>query len=116
MSLEFFTCKTSFEGKELNGALTEMENSVLFLLWEGMRPLLGTLTVTLPNRISSRLLGDRDALFGQILGEQLASYFQKMALVSVNLRTVKTDAAGSKILELVKEIIGERAKNRPSLK
>jgi hypothetical protein len=114
MSLEFSTRKMTFEGKELNVTLTEMENAVLLLLWEGMRPLLGTLTVTLPGRISSRLLGDRDSLFGQVVGEQLASYFQKMSLVSVNFKTVKTEAVGSKILELIKEIISERAKSHTS--
>jgi len=110
--LEFSTRKMAFEGKELNIALMEMENAVLLLLWEGMRPLLGTLTATLPGRISSQLLGDRDTLLGQILGEQLASYSQRMALVSVNLKTVRGEAVGSKVLEIVKELIKERAKSR----
>ena len=102
----------TFEGKEFNVALMEMENAVLLLFWEGIRPLLGTLTVTLPGRISSQLLGDRDALFGQILGEQLASYFQRMALVSVNLRTIRGETVGGRALELIKEIINERGKSR----
>jgi len=112
MSLEFSTRKMTFEGKEFNVALMEMENAVLLLLWEGIRPFLGTLTVTLPGRISSQLLGDRDTLLGQILGEQLASYFQKMALVSVNLRTIRGETVGGRALELIKEIINERGKSR----
>lgn len=114
MSLEFSTRRLSYEGKEISVALMEMENAVLLFVWEGIRPLLGTLTVTLPSRISSQLLGDRDALFGQVVGEQLASYFQKMALISVNLKISRGETVGSKILELIKEIISERAKSRAS--
>jgi len=114
MSLEFSTRRVSLEGKEINVALMEMENAVLLFVWEGIRPLLGTLTVTLPGRISSQLLGDRNTLFGQVLGEQLASYFQKMALVSVNLKILRGETIGSKVLEFIKEIVSERAKNRAS--
>jgi len=114
MSLEFSTQRMSLEGKEINVAFMEMENAVLLFVWEGVRPLLGTLTVTLPGRLSSQLLGDRNTLFGQVLGEQLASYFQKMALVSVNIRILRGETIGRKVLEFIREIINERAKNRAS--
>ena len=113
MSLEFSTGRTVFEGRELNIALTEMGNAVLLLLWEGSRPLLGSLTVTLPGRISSRLLGERDALLGQVIGEQLASFFQKMALVSIHLKTLRGERVGRKILELTRELIRTRGE-RPT--
>ena len=112
MSLEFSTGRTVFEGKEFNVALMELENAVLLLLWEGVRPLLGTLTATLPGRISSQLLGDRDALLGQVLGEHLASLFQRIALVSVHIKTVRGEAVGRKVLELTKKIVEERDKSR----
>lgn len=105
MSLEFSTRRTVFEGKELNIALTEMENAVFLLLWEGVKPALGTLTVTLPNHVSSQLLGDRDALLGQVLGEQLAVSFRKMALTSVHLKTVRGEVVGRKLIELTREMI-----------
>lgn len=112
MSLEFSTSSTIFEGKEFNVALTEMENAVFLILWEGERPFLGTLTVSLPGRVSSRLLGERDTLLGQVLGEQLAAFFQRMALVSVHLKTVRGEEVGRRILELTKEMIGARDKDR----
>ena len=111
MSLEFSTSRMVFEGKELNVALMEMENAVFLILWEGVKPYLGTLTVSLPGRVSSQLLGDRDTLLGQVLGEQLAAFFRRMALVSVHLKTVRGETVGRRILELTKEMIGTRDKD-----
>lgn len=112
MSLEFSTSRMVFEGKELNVALIEMENAVFLILWEGARPFLGTLTVSLPGRVSSQLLGDRDTLLGQVLGEQLAAFFRRIALVSVHLKTIRGEAVGRRILELTKEMIGARDEGR----
>lgn len=112
MSLEFSTSRIVFEGKGINVGLMEMENAVFLILWEGVRPSLGTLTVSLPGRISSQLLGDRDTLLGQVLGEQLVAFFRRMALVSVHLKTVRGEAVGRRLLELIKEMIGTRDKDR----
>ena len=108
MSLDFSTRKMLFEGKELNLAIMEMENAVFLFLWEGVKPYLGTLTVALPSRVSSQLLGDRNVVLGQVLGEQLAAFFKRMVLISVHLKTVKGEAVGRKVLELTREMLGTR--------
>lgn len=104
MSLNFSTDEVTFEGKRLCGAVAELGNAVIALFWEGEEPRLGTLTVTLPNRVSSPLLGDRDRLLGQLLGEQLAAKYGKMALVSTNLSVSTGDAAGKTLLELARRL------------
>ena len=85
MSLSFRTESIEVDGKPLNGALTEMENSVLAFFWEGDKPKLGSLTVTLPDRTASQLLGDRDEILSKMVGERLVSRYGKLALVSTNL-------------------------------
>jgi hypothetical protein len=68
---------------------------------------MGTLTVTLPDRNSSPLLGDRDRQLGLILGAQLAELTGKMALVSVNLPVGLGDEAGKTLLELARGLVGK---------
>ena len=104
MGLKFSTGEAEFEGKRLNGAVAELGNAVIALFWEGEEPRLGTLTVTLPNRVSSPLLGDRDRLLGQLLGEQLAAICGKMALVSTNLSVSTGSAAGRTLLDLARRL------------
>jgi len=106
MGLEFSTGEAEFEGRRLHGALTELGNAVIALFWEGEEPRLGTLTVTLPNRVSSPLLGDRDRLISQLLGEQLAATYGKMALVSTNLSLSTGSAAGKTLLDLARKLKG----------
>lgn len=104
MGLNFSTGEADFEGKRLQGAMTELGNAVIALFWEGEEPRLGTLTVTLPNRVSSPLLGDRDSLIGQLLGEQLAVTYGKMAIVSTNLSLSTGSSAGKTLLELASRL------------
>jgi hypothetical protein len=66
---------------------------------------MGTLTVTLPDRTSSPLLGDRDRQLGLILGAQLAALTGKMALVSVNLPVGLGDELGRLLLELARGLV-----------
>jgi hypothetical protein len=108
MGLNFSTGEAEFEGKRLHGAMTELGNAVIALFWEGEEPRLGTLTVTLPNRVSSPLLGDRDRLIGQLLGEQLAATYGKMAIVSTNLSLSTGNAAGKTLLDLAMRLKGPR--------
>jgi len=108
MGLNFSTGETVFDGRRLNGAVAELGNAVIALFWEGDEPRLGTLTVTLPNRVSSPLLGERDRLIGQLLGEQLAAVCGKMALVSTNLSTSTGTTAGRALLELARRLTRER--------
>ena len=64
MSLEFTSEEARHEERMLHGEATELENAVVAFFWEGEKPRLGTLTVTLPDRNSSPLLGDRDRQLG----------------------------------------------------
>lgn len=106
MDLDFCTSEAYFEDKQLHAALAKLENAVIALFWEGEEPRLGTLTVSLPNRTSSSLLGDRDNQLGLLLGSQLAAITGKMALVSTNLKLSTGDVAGKVLLGLAREIAG----------
>ncbi|MCW4049708.1 MAG: proteasome assembly chaperone 4 family protein [Candidatus Bathyarchaeota archaeon] len=105
MSLQFSTESIEVEGKTLNGALTELENAVLLLVWMGDKPKLGSLTVTVPDRTSSQLLGDRDEVLSRMVGERLASRYGKLILVSSNLPI--DFQAGRELLDLINRLVGE---------
>ncbi|MFQ6052954.1 MAG: hypothetical protein ACE5OO_01810 [Candidatus Bathyarchaeia archaeon] len=109
MGLNFSTDEVIFEGRLLHGAVAELGNAVIALFWEGEEPRLGTLTATTPNRVSSSLLGDRDRLLGQLIGEQLAAVYGKMALVSTNLALSTGTTAGRPLLDLTRRLAGARA-------
>ena len=47
----------------------ELENAVIALFWVGEKPKLGSLSVTLPDKSSSQLLGDRDELLSKMADE-----------------------------------------------
>lgn len=87
------------------GALTELGNAVIALFWLGEEPRLGTLTISLPGGVSSTLLGDRDRLLGQMIGERLSSLYGKMALISINLPPGLGASAGRNLLELAGELV-----------
>lgn len=108
MSLELRTEKIQCDGKELTAAFLGLNNAVLYFLWEGTLPVLGTLTVSIPGRVSSCVLGERDSLFGSILGDQLSSFFHKMALVSVNFKTLTGNTVGKRVLEVTRETFMKR--------
>lgn len=110
MGLNFSTRDAPFRDKLLHGALAELGNAVIALFWEGDVPRLGTLTVTLPDRSSSPLLGDRDRQIGLILGMHISSQTGKMALVSTNLPLAMGDAAGRVLLELARNLVIDSGK------
>jgi len=105
MGLDFSTGEVKFQDSVLRGSVVELGNAVLALFWEGDEPLLGTLTVTLPDRSSSSLLGDRDRQLGLVLGAHLAAQTGKMTLVSVNLPLGRGEAAGRALLELAQSLM-----------
>lgn len=110
MGLNFSTKETTFNGKQIFGAVLELDNAVIALFWEGTNPRLGTLTITLPNKAQSTLLGERDRFFGQLIGEKLASVYRKMALVSTNLSfstRAGASGVGRALMDLVKSMTGE---------
>ena len=106
MGLDFSTGSAPFQDRRLHAAVGELGNAVVAFFWEGDEARLGTLTVTLPDRSSSPLLGDRDRQLGLILGAQIAAITGKMALVSTNLSPAAGEEAGKVLLGLVREIIG----------
>ncbi len=106
MSLQFSTGSIGQEGVEVHGAVAELENAVIALIWAGDKPRLGSMTATLPNRASSQLLGDRDEVLSRMVGERLASRYGKLVLVSSNLPA--GFQVGRPLLELMDELAGER--------
>ncbi len=104
--MDFSTGSAPFQDKRLHATVGELGNAVIAFFWEGDEPRLGTLTVTLPDRSSSPLLGDRDHQVGLILGAQITAITGKMALVSTNLPLAIGEGAGKVLLGLVREIIG----------
>lgn len=105
MALESLTSKGVLEGREFNVVMTKMENAVILYLWEGSKPLLGTTSVSLPEGISTRLLGERNALLGQMVGEHISSVFKKMAIVSIHLRGLGDEQAARFMMGLVRDLI-----------
>ena len=105
MSLGFTSGEARHEERVLHGEAAELDNAVVAFFWEGERPRMGTLTVTLPDRSASPLLGDRDRQLGLILGGQLSALTGKMALVSVNLPVGLGDEVGRTLLELARGLV-----------
>jgi hypothetical protein len=106
MDLGFLTREASFDGGRIGGALADLGNAVFALFWEGGEPRLGTLTITLPGRVSTSLLGERDRELGLLLGEHLSQLSGKMALVSTNLQASTGSRAGRVLIDLVRELVG----------
>lgn len=104
MTLNYKTESITVDGKPLYGALTELENAVFALFWEGENPRLGSVTVTLPNKEASQLLGDRNEFLGRLLGERLVVKYGKIAMVSTNL-SVGFDS-GKTLIELADKLAG----------
>jgi hypothetical protein len=104
MDIGFSTDSLNLGDKKIWGAFTLLENAVICLLWEGEEPKLGSLSITLPDRTSSQIIGERDQVLSKVVGGFLASSYGKMALVSVNLSR-GAGVEGSLVLELVKKIV-----------
>lgn len=104
MSLKFSEKTATVEEKTLHGSICELENAVLAFFWVGDKPKLGGLSVTLPDRTSSQLLGDRDEMLSRMIGEKIASGYDKMALVSTNL---PRGFDGKPVLGLLNELLND---------
>ena len=104
MSLNFSNKSVSLDDKQLIGSIGELENAVIALFWVGEKPKLGSLSVTLPDKSSSQLLGDRDEMLSKMIGERIASSMGKISLVSTNL-PVGID--GRVVLRLLNELLSD---------
>ena len=87
------------------------KNASLILLSEG-EDRLGTLAVAIPQAskmvgppLSSILLGDRNVTIARVLAERLAVKMNKIALVSVFIKTVDEWEAGPILLKLVEKTL-----------
>lgn len=91
----------------------ETKNSCFVLLSEA-EDRLGTLAAAVPpaakiiqTSTSSILLGDRNTVTVRMLAERLASTSNKIALVSVFLKTVNETEASHVLLKLMKSVVGK---------
>lgn len=103
-SLSFSQGDTILDGRRLCGAVAELKNAVIALFWEGDEPRMGTLSMTLPGRVSSILLGEKHATLSLMLGDQLSAKYGKMVLVSTYLSALTESSAARSVLELSKKI------------
>jgi hypothetical protein len=92
----------------------ETRNASLMLLSEGEEQL-GTLAVALPQEekmagppLSSILLGDRNVTTARILAERLAKTVNKIALVSVFIKTISETETGPILLKLFRNTLGKK--------
>jgi hypothetical protein len=111
MSLGFKSDEKHYENTIINGAVTELENAVMAFFWEGKVPRMGTLTVTLPDRSASSLLGDRNRQLGLILGAHLSNITGKMALISVNFPKELSFEITRTLIDLAKDLIKKGEEN-----
>jgi hypothetical protein len=107
MGLSFSTRNTQFQDRQIHVSLAELGNAVVAFFWEGKEPQLGTLTITLPDRSSSTLLGERNRQLSLIFGSQLTALTGKMALVSINFPTALGNEVAKVLLDLVREMVGK---------
>ena len=102
MRLKFSEKTATVDEQVLHGSIGELENAVLAFFWVGDSPKMGSLSATLPDKSSSQLLGDRDEMLSRMIGERLASKYEKIALVSTNL---PRDFEGRQVLGLLNELL-----------
>ncbi|MCW4012886.1 MAG: hypothetical protein NWF07_07830 [Candidatus Bathyarchaeota archaeon] len=85
MSLIFQTKSVTVDEQTLYGSMGMLENAIIVFFWVGEKPKLGSLTATLPDKSGSQLLGDRDEVVSRVIGDKVASKYDRIALVSTNL-------------------------------
>jgi hypothetical protein len=112
MDLKFYSGEAHSNETVLHAVMANLENAVIAVFWEGTEPRFGTLTLSLPNRMSSVLLGDRDGQLCQLLGSQITALTGKMALVTLNLNMSTGDLAGKILLELARDISNKLIKGK----
>lgn len=88
--------------------LIEVENAVIVFFTEGRETKLGTLATALPIRFegtsSSILLGEKFVITTRALAEHLATFFNKIVLVSTYINTLSELEAGATLMKMVRRI------------
>jgi hypothetical protein len=107
--------ETTEEGAKLSATVIELGNSYIVLLSEGDIENLGTLSVSIPVRaefsrqpLSSILLGERSAILARLIAERIADLTNKIALVSVFIKTLNEQKAGQAFIRLLEKVFKER--------
>jgi hypothetical protein len=104
MSLIFQTKSVTVDEQTLYGSIGMLENAVIIFFWVGENPKLGSLTATLPDKSGSQLLGDRDEVVSRVIGDKVASKYDRIALVSTNL---PHGFEAREVLRLLNELMSE---------
>jgi len=93
----------------------EVKNANILLLSEG-EDRLGTLALAVPPAegrpglpLSSILLGDRNAMLARLLAERLARDMNRIALVSVFVKTMDEREAGPALMRLAEKALRKEA-------
>jgi hypothetical protein len=91
----------------------ETKNGCLTLFSEG-EELIGTVAVAIPQaqellgpQLSSILLGDKNTIIARMLAESLAARTRKIALVSINMKTVEEREIGQILMKLADKVLGK---------
>jgi hypothetical protein len=91
----------------------ETKNGSLTLLSEG-EELIGTVAVAIPQpqkllgpHLSSILLGDRNPILTRMLAEHLSAKTRKIAIVSVNIKSVDEREAGQTLMKLTDKVLSK---------
>lgn len=99
------------DGVKLSVTVIALGNSYIVLLSEGEIENLGTLSVSMPARpgisrqpLSSVLLGERSAILSRLIAERVAAATNKIALVSVFVRSMDEYRAGKAFIRLLEKI------------
>lgn len=107
--------ETTEEGAKLSATVIELGNSYIVLLSEGDVENLGTLSVSIPVRaeasrqpLSSILLGERSTILARLIAERIAALTNKIALVSVFIKTLNEQKAGQVFIRLLEKVFKER--------
>lgn len=103
------------EGTKFHATLVELGNSYIILLSEGEAENLGTLSVSLPTKVgtsrvplSSVLLGDRSTILARLIAERVAATTNRIALVSVFIKTFSEHKAGQIFMKLLEKVFRGR--------
>ncbi|MEM2961013.1 MAG: proteasome assembly chaperone 4 family protein [Candidatus Bathyarchaeia archaeon] len=110
------------EGTLFLATVMELKNSYIVLLSEGEENL-GTLAVSIPQRLeisrlplSSALLGERNIITARLIAERLVAFTNKIVLVSVFIKTTDEVKAGRIFIKLLEKILKKKGETGESQK
>lgn len=106
MSVEFHSDSIEIDNQKVFASVSELENAILALCWIGDKAKLGSITISLPNKTSSQLIGNRNEILGRMIGERLSSKSGKLVLVSTNLPFGFNSS--KELIDLLDNLTGEK--------